>query len=591
GLLFAFIYFYEWQTQRDPSPSATIVPGFKPVQVQAIQVRPPGPSKLEIRAERTNSFWWLTEPMIYPGQSASIEALIQAIQALAPAAHISPAELRARPNADEEYGFSSPQAGSVILTTGSNRIHLLLGIKTAPGDQLFLQVVGREGVYVVDADLLKLVPRSVDDWRDTRLLNLRALAFNRLTVKHGPNVFELQRDSQAALWRMLRPYQARANHAKIEQALERLNDLQVKTFISDASALDLEPFGLHQPELELSFLGQGGSTGAGLDTNVLSVLQFGKSPTNDPSAVFARVPSHGTIVTVPKDALASWRASVYDFRDPHLISVTQPIGSIVVRGTESFMLERHTNAWRVMPENLPADTALVEEFLGALTSLRIAQFVKDAVIESDLPTYGLAPPARQYILQTQTAGPTGSNAVELNFGFSTNANGTVFARCAGESFVYGVSTSEFERLPRAGWQLRDRNLCRATEQDVARVTVRQQGRTRELLRKGSHDWSLAPGSQGIIDDLAIEETVRGLLRAGAVTWVACGESCRNQFGFVDSKYELAVSLHTGPALTIQFGGEAPSGNVYAGTVLDGQFRVLEFSWLVYRDLVTYLSAP
>ena len=35
-----------------------------------------------------------------------------------------------------------------------------MGAKTAPGDQVFLQVVGVEGVYVVDADFLKYLPRT-----------------------------------------------------------------------------------------------------------------------------------------------------------------------------------------------------------------------------------------------------------------------------------------------------------------------------------------------------------------------------------------------------------------------------------------------
>ena len=47
-------------------------------------------------------------------------------------------------------------------------------------------------------------------------------------------------------------------------------------------------------------------------------------------------------------------------------------------------------------EEVHADPALVEELLVTLSSLPIAEFVKDVVMEQDLPGYGLAPPSRQF---------------------------------------------------------------------------------------------------------------------------------------------------------------------------------------------------
>ena len=45
-----------------------------------------------------------------------------------------------------------------------------------------------------DADLLKFIPRRADDWRDTTLINLQGLAFDRLAVTNGATIFELQRE-------------------------------------------------------------------------------------------------------------------------------------------------------------------------------------------------------------------------------------------------------------------------------------------------------------------------------------------------------------------------------------------------------------
>ena len=56
--------------------------------------------------------------------------------------------------------------------------------------------------------------------------------------------------------------------------------------------------------------------------------------------------------------------------------------------------------------------------------------------------------------------------------------------------------------------MRERRIWNFSTNDVARVTIRQQGRVRQIVRNGPHSWSLALGSQGVINELAVEETVQ-----------------------------------------------------------------------------------
>ena len=236
-----------------------------------------------------------------------------------------------------------------------------MGAKTTPGDQVFLQVVGVEGVYVVDADFLKYLPRTADDWRDTTLINLNGLAFDRLAVTNGTKIFELRRDATNKPWRMVYPLQARANNAKTEESLQMLQSVRVRQFVSADPKADLEAFGLQPPELEVA-LGQG--------TNTVARLQFGKSPTNDTRLVYARRLGLNAIVAVPKDLLAPWYAQVNDFRDPFLVTWTGPVAVIDVRGQDSFSLQQQTNdTWRVLPQDFPADAGLVKDLLSALSGL------------------------------------------------------------------------------------------------------------------------------------------------------------------------------------------------------------------------------
>src|SRR5262249_32499766 len=127
--LFAFIFFYQRHTHKPPTGPVAILPALVPARVTAIQVLPQ--DQMEIQVERSNSVWQLTRPLVYPAQSISIEALLLVLSRLAPVALIPEKEIKNRFNADEEYGFSDPQA-SIILHQGTHRTHLRLGRKTAP---------------------------------------------------------------------------------------------------------------------------------------------------------------------------------------------------------------------------------------------------------------------------------------------------------------------------------------------------------------------------------------------------------------------------------------------------------------------------
>ena len=267
--LFAFILVHQRFLRSTRSGPTQVLPRLKAAAATGVQVRPD--AQLEIRADRTNGTWQLTEPIVYPAQAASIERLLTGLERLTTASYITARELRDRPRTDEEYGFATPQASITVEQPGYTA-RLRVGSKTTPGDQVFLQVVGVEGVYVVSTDFLNYLPRAADDWRDTALVNLNGLGFDRLSVTNGAKIFELRRDLTNSPWRMVYPLQARASTAKIEESLQMLQSARVRQFVPADLKADLEAYGLQPPELEVA-LGQG--------TNAVARLQFGKSPTND----------------------------------------------------------------------------------------------------------------------------------------------------------------------------------------------------------------------------------------------------------------------------------------------------------------------
>ncbi|MDB6067895.1 MAG: hypothetical protein JWR26_4103 [Pedosphaera sp.] len=579
--LFGFIFFYERHIKPAEVVVPRILPDLKLSEVKSIQINAAG-QKEPIRVERTNGGWRLTKPIVYPSKSLPVEDLLKALQELSPETRISAQELQGRRNLNEEYGFDSPQA-TLVVQQGDDPRTIKFGHLTPPGDQVYVQVVGHDGIDVVNAEFLaKFIPRQANEWRDTAFINLKALTFDRLIVTNGVKIFELQRNTTNQFWHMTRPMLSRADNAKIGELFYRLQNLQVSRFATDEPKADIESFGLQPAEVELT-LYEG--------TNLVTSLQFGKSPTNDESQVYARRDRQASIVLVPKEQVALWRGEYTQFRDPRLASMISsgPPDIIEVRGQDNFTVQRQTNGtWEVTePQNFPADAELMQAFIQGLARLEVVrtngQFEgKDVVLDSDLPNYGLAPPARRYILKRgggNTAGAT--NAVMAEMDFSAPKDGGIFARRADrvdESSVYVIKPADFQALPSTGLQLRERRIWNFNETNVTRVTIRINGKPESLLRKGPTQWAFEQGSQGIMNELAVEAGVQDLSDLDAAMWVERGDQNRTRYGFSDTSLQLSLELKKGESrqtLSLEFGGASPHGR-YAMVQVDGQNWIFEF---------------
>jgi hypothetical protein len=578
--LFTFIFLFERYRPRPATGPEYLLPGLEAKAVKTVQIRPEGQSG--IRVVRTNNDWQLVEPVNYPALNTNVQNLLKALQELTVAHRISEKEFRKDPKGGENYGVDPPQLSLIV----DSRPPVFFGHRTSPGDQVFVRVPGIEGVAIVSADVLNLFPRDTNDWRETRLADIKAGTFDRISVTNmmkGQWSFALQRDPTNKLWAMIYPGKTRADGEKVEDALGKLEKLRVRQFVSDDPKADLDGFGLQPPVLTLS-LGQG--------TNTLLAIDFGKELTNSPGLIYARRRDQNTVVTISTNTLAQWNTAYDAFRDRHLVTLMGPIESIHVAGQDEFTLQWQTNnTWQITPQNFPVDERMATRLARTLSELQVANFEKDSVAGPEWANYGLSAPARKITIawaanQTATNPPT-----ELDFGLGTNGNNQVFARRLGEPPVYGIAPADFEALPSASWELRDSHIWNFDINDVSRLIVQQNGKTREIIRKGTNGWSLAEGSSGTINDSAIEDTTRELGHLAAFSWAGHGADKLAGFGIVPGCYQLTVELKSGEKLTVQFGNATPLGSVYASVIMDGEPWIFQFPPDLYSSVHFCLTIP
>src|SRR5207245_2336617 len=119
---------------------------------------------------------------------------------------------------------------------------------------------------------------AIENWLGLfHSLNRRAFSAEELQAQGGLAAFGLEDR------RLTAPLSARADNNLLQQVLLQLQNARVAQFVSDMPGSDLEPYGLHAPEVAVAF-GQG--------TNNLLTVVFGKSPTNNPALVYARRSSY-----------------------------------------------------------------------------------------------------------------------------------------------------------------------------------------------------------------------------------------------------------------------------------------------------------
>jgi len=571
-VLAGFIYGWEEFVAKPARQPVMVIPGLDPASIRQVQVRVAG--EQEVLAVRTNSEWQLVKPLSGPARPNSVDAMLQTLAQLSPHSYLSARDLMSRPNAQADFGFETPSI-SIMLFSDGGRKQLLVGSHTAPGDQVFVELVGTPGVHLVSTNLLAVIPQKPADWRNTSLLEQKSLKFDRVQVNNGSRIMELVQNPTNQLWRLAR-LQARADGQMVEELLGQLWQMHIKDFVTDDPDAELTDYGLDAPTLEI-ILAEG--------SNTLATLQFGASTTNGTNMVYGRRGSSASIFTVSEEDLKPWRAPATDFRDRRFFSLRYVPDAIEVRGNEEFFITRETNhLWRVMPGNFIADTNYMNDVLLALAQMQIVEFVKDVVTQPDLPSFGLDPAVEEYTLKFNI--PTEPTIHVL---FGTNRDNVVFAKRADEPSVSALRFVDVNFLPAASWELRNRGIWRFTEEEVARIRIEQDGKQRELIRNGTNAWSLAEGSTGIINPFAVEETVHRLGDLSAAFWIAHGEIDRTQYGFSDPPHKIITTLKNGTTHEVELGELAPSQYPYALVMQDGEPWVFEFPWATAQFINDNLS--
>jgi len=580
--LFAYIAAYE---RPEPPAEETrreirLLPGVNPVAVNRVEFQI---SNTVFAAELRNHRWRLVSPMPYPANETAIQSLLRACADLKSGVTVSPKEIENL----ADFGLQPPR-GKLTIFQGATELELHVGAVTPVNEQLYVRSADAEAIHIVDAAITKLLPTNPALWRSPHLLDLEETDFNRVRIRNRGNLLVMERD-EAGKWTILQPPPPkRGDSARLDQLVEFWKQWRVAGFVTDDPQAPLEPFGLAKPELELAFA---------KGTNDLLSVQFGNAPTNLPGTVFARFSRSASVVVASAQMLPILREGYWTFCDKRMIDPLDDdaFDIVEVRGPESFTLQRQTNRlWRTTDTNhINADPALMLHFLTQLKAVEAAEIAREVV--TDYQQYGLDQPSLTYRLLRSGTNANGQATNHLVAGIDIGKGliDRAFVRRHDENAVYVVPRGRLESLPKALYEIRSRILWSFRTNDVAAITVFEDGKTNTLTRAAGPQWTRRAGEKSevldIVANAAVEEGMARLSLLQAEAWVTRGAPRLPTYDITARSRGLTIHLNNpaGREHTLLFGRMPRGRNCYTAyrDPLDGNWVVFEFARGLFEEFI------
>jgi hypothetical protein len=450
-LAFGVIFYLE---SREGEEAAPAVP--PPILTSALQqsdeIRIGGRlPEVERILRRTGERWLLESPYVWPANPSAVDRLFRSLLFLRAEVSFSLEEVRANNQDLADYGLADP-ALRLTFRQGEEETVLRVGAPAAVGQRTYL--LGPDGatIHVVDGDSLTTLRLELAELRRPRLFGVDFYTVEQLALQLGAGTNQRVRlVTTEEGWEFEAPIQTGANAAVVDARLQDLLRTPVGRLFREGEIAPTET-GLLEPRQRLTL--EGGQ--------VRETFLLGNPVPGEPGFAYGKREGYPTVVTVPEEPFLALAEAPTDLRDRSFLRVDlaglETVG-VSGRGEEEILLQRlGEGSWEVTGVDAggervrySADRVQVNRALEALVRLRAEQFVSDAPSDNDLLDYGLADPLRTVTL-------VGATTEELLLGRFTGEGGRLFAKLAGEPFVYAVPADLVRRLPVSPLAWRNRIL-------------------------------------------------------------------------------------------------------------------------------------
>ncbi|MDD5557880.1 MAG: DUF4340 domain-containing protein, partial [bacterium] len=427
---------------------------------------------------------------------------------------------------------------------------LLIGADAPLGDNLYARVEGEGDVRLLGRGIRSVLDRPLPDLRDRTVLEFEIPDVDRLEIARDGERLELAREEGA--WRIARPVSGLADADRINAVLRKVRYLRVREFTDDAPK-DPAAYGLDRPRAELTI--RSGRDGAP------HVLQIGAAAPE--GALYARRGGHEGVFTVGVDALEDLTPAPGDLRERAVTRLAPASieGLRIRRGGESVALAKSGAQWRIAePEPAAADAETVGALLGALTGLKVEEFVAD---RTDSPSrYGLAEGTTEITLT-----PAAGDAETLLVGSTFDRGRKAYLKRGGGDEILAVPASPLAACATEPIAFLDRQVLDFDPGDVLKISIAAVGRPAVIIEKGEGGlWRVVEPDAAEADPAAVDAVISNLSRLRALELVEREPNDLRRYGLDAPAVRASIGLKRGEAVetrVLLVGKKTKDGAPYA----------------------------
>ena len=258
-------------------------------------------------------------------------------------------------------------------------------------------------------------------------------------------------------WELTAPVVARADATEVSSITSRLASLEVNRVVSE-EPMDLEPFGLSAPAVQVSFRAD--------DDEAEHRLLIGKTtPTGTDR--YAKLESSDRIIMVASNLDSAFRKTSFDLRDKTILDIEAlDVDRLEVDiDGSTIAFTKDGGDWRIAePWEVRADYGTVQGLVGRLSSGQMRSVVTENPTDDGDDDFGLSDPAAVATVQV------GSATASLRLG-SAAPGGARYAQDASRALVFTVDESLGVDIERGAAEYRDKNLFEFRPFNARRIAV------------------------------------------------------------------------------------------------------------------------
>lgn len=441
--------------------------------------------QLRIDCERRDGKWYITHPYTAPANEGEVERLLSKLRRVRTTERITRADRLRRNLGLSDFGLVRPRH-TLVVGDGATRRTIHFGRRSPMGGSLYLKEDSTEEVHVVGTNALACFPGSVHDLRNRQLLTDRPQSVKKLEWQ-GASGYVSAGAGLAGEWRVLQPFEDRAEPTRIRAFIEALGALQILDFVSD-DVSDTAPYGFEETGQQLVVTYENGRSDR---------YRIGYPGESGESWVYVYSEQDGAVYAVDARIREWVNRSAEDIRRSRLL-MAEPGDMEAVEvsaGEDRLRLEHREEGWLITaPRHWRASPERIDRLLTGWTE---AEAVLHRPVQSNtLAAYAFDPPDMTLIFE-RSVGENGARETirqTLEIGLYDTSRTQLWVHVAGNDWLRSVPGELRQTLSLNPLFFKDRQLWRVAPDQLQFFSLQAADREVVLRRQSEGEIQVMSGA-------------------------------------------------------------------------------------------------